>query len=162
MPPLALVLPLAVALTSATAVGACAGETILAAPAGSFATGQISAAGQLESCSFLIRPGGAGTLGQSLTVRFYSNFSLSGEAACDDSSGDSSLRVYDGTTFLAPLIAEFRCTAWSLASTKGALLMELSIPAGQTVPGFEFEWGPSSDVRCFPGCRMLHIGARYS
>lgn len=148
----------AVALMSVATASACEGETILTAQVGSFATGPINASGppgSLVGCSYLIRhEGGVGMLGQSLTLRF-SNFSLHGGGACDSASG-SSLRVYDGATALSPLIAEFRCSAWSVASSRGAVLLELSILAGQTVPGFGLEWSPSSHVRCFPGGRKQH------
>lgn len=81
-----------------------------------------------ESCSFLIQPGGAGTV--ALTI-----------SAASIETGYDYLYLYDGTSAAAPLIAQITgTTTGTYSASSGAMYVRFVSDYSVTAPGFRSSW----------------------
>jgi len=126
----------------------CPPESVFTQPRGNFSLGPFSTGRQSVECHYVWSAGAQG-----LTLRFLS-FDLGGGWRCDDD--DATVRIYDGSTRLAPMLALFSCgEAWSVASSTGAMLLTFAAPQRASGAGFAVVWEPSTGVCgngiCEPG-----------
>ncbi|KAL1515972.1 hypothetical protein AB1Y20_002585 [Prymnesium parvum] len=139
LPPEVLLMLFAVRLIPAAVAGAwpCPPESVFTQPRGNFSLGPFSTGRQSVECHYVWSAGAQG-----LTLRFLS-FDLGGGRGCDDD--DATVRIYDGSTRLAPMLGLFSCDkAWSVASSTGAMLLTFAAPQRISGAGFAVVWEPST------------------
>ena len=102
-------------VTASAATWPCPIETVFTNPSGTFTIGPFSTGGASKECHYVWNTGSA----SSLTLTF-STFSLGGS---DCTNGNPNVKIFDGSTMLAPLLARFYCSeSWSVASSNGTML----------------------------------------
>lgn len=123
----------------------CSGEQVFTTSSGS-ASVTFTAGGQQGRsalvCTFLIHT----TAPSGLTLSF-SAFQLNSNTANEPcKASDAYIRVYDGTTKLARMLASYTCTtSWSVGSTGSSILLYFK-EDGLHSGSFTFSWQPSSNV----------------
>ena len=128
----------------------CSGERLFSSTAGtvdvSFAA-DGSARATLE-CTFLIFAPSSPTTGLTLTFQSFALNPASGGCPADNEAPSAYIRVYDGTTKHAPMLAAFTCAQvqpWSVGSTRNLMLVHFK-EDGFHSGGFQFSWAPSHNI----------------
>ena len=122
----------------------CSGEQIYTGNLGSISVtfGNPSSLNdpQAKSCAFLLRTGNAG-----VTLTF-SRLQLLGQGTVACQPEAAHLRVYDGSTTFARMLASYTCSQhWQVGSTGGDVLVVFTADA-QHSGEFQFSWQPSAPV----------------
>ena len=117
---------------------ACSGEQIFTASTGAMTLSFGPDGGSTPlKCAFLLHTAEAG-----LTVNFTAlNFTSGGAVACNPE--DAYIDVFDGTTTMAKMLAEYSCaSSWAVGSHTGSMLLRLHAAAGVTGT-VDLHWRPS-------------------
>ena len=122
----------------------CSGEQVFTSVNGSLSVATFTSGEAPLRCSFVLRT----TASEGLTLAVDAGFSLVPADGCDNNLGW--VKVYDGTTTLAPMLAQFHCEShWRVASTAGEMLV-VFFAAAQQSGTFSAVWHPSEN-RCGNG-----------
>lgn len=119
----------------------CSGEQVYSSSTGSVSVSFTAGGGRASlGCTFLIHAPGA----NGLTLQFQT-LALNSASSTVCKPDDAYIRVYDGTTTLARMLASYTCTqSWAVASTGGSMLIYFK-EDGQHSGGFSFSWQPSGN-----------------